>query len=106
MSRTFVRMVAALALAAFATTSGAQALNPTEPPIPKLAPGERIPAFESKALVDGAPQRVSFSGPVTVLLFFLSSCHVCHGMIPEWNRAWARRDKNVEVWGVILDNPP
>jgi hypothetical protein len=45
-------------------------------------------------------------GSRTVLLFFLSSCSVCHKMIPEWNRAYERRPKTLQVFGVLLDREP
>ena len=41
-----------------------------------------------------------------MLLFFLSSCPTCHKMLPEWNRAYQRRAKNVNVVGVLLDRAP
>ena len=41
-----------------------------------------------------------------MLLFFMSSCHVCHGMIPEWNRAYAGRAAGVNVLGVMIDEAP
>ena len=45
-------------------------------------------------------RQVAFpKGSSTVLLFFLSSCPTCHKMIPEWNRAYQRRPKDVEGRG-------
>ena len=70
------------------------------------APGDIVPAFDTQT-VDGNSQRVSFpKGSRTVLVFFLSSCSVCHKMIPEWNRAYQRRPANLKVFGVILDQEP
>lgn len=75
--------------------------------VPALHPGDSVPPFDTVA-VDGSPRRVEFSrsGPPTVLLFFLSSCPTCHRMIPEWNRAYGRRPKNLRVLGVVLDQAP
>ena len=39
----------------------------------------------------------------TVVLFFLSSCPVCHRMIPLWNSAYESRPKGLEVVAVMLD---
>jgi thiol-disulfide isomerase/thioredoxin len=65
-----------------------------------------IPAFETLDIA-GKPQRVSFpAGSTTVVLFFLSGCPTCHKMIPEWNRAYERRPKDVKVVGVIMDQEP
>ena len=53
------------------------------------------------------PQQVSFpKGSKTILLFFLSGCPTCHKMIPEWNRAYERRAKDLKVMGVIMDQEP
>ena len=83
--------------------AGAQA-----PPPPPNAPskGDIVPAFETLG-IDGKPRKVTFpKGSKTVLLFFLSSCPHCHKMIPEWNRAYDRRAKGLEVLGVIMDQEP
>ena len=77
-------------------------------PQPPAAPekGDVVPAFETLA-VDGKPSKLEFpKGSKTVLLFFLSSCPVCHKMIPEWNSAYERRPKNLKVVGVIMDQEP
>ena len=45
-------------------------------------------------------------GKNTLVLFFLSSCPVCHRMIPLWNDYYSRRPKDLEVFGVMLDREP
>ena len=73
---------------------------------PTVAPGYQVPEFSAQA-VDGSTRHVGFAkGTATVLLFFLSSCPTCHKQIPDWNRAYQRRPKNVNVVGVILDREP
>jgi peroxiredoxin len=96
--RILAAMVASL-LAAAAT--GAQAV----PAAPPLAPskGDVVPAFEALGM-DGRRWKVDFpKGSKTVLLFFLSGCPHCHNMIPEWNRAYERRPKGLQVMGIIMD---
>ena len=73
---------------------------------PPVAPGYLVPEFTAQA-VDGSTRHVAYpKGSATVLLFFLSSCPTCHKMLPEWNRAYQRRPKNVNVVGVLLDRAP
>lgn len=73
---------------------------------PTVAPGYRVPEFSAQT-VDGSTRHVAYAkGTATVLLFFLSSCPTCHKQIPDWNRAYQRRPKNVNVVGVILDREP
>jgi peroxiredoxin len=73
---------------------------------PPVAPGFVVPEFTAQA-VDGTTRQVAYpKGSATVLLFFLSSCPTCHKMLPEWNRAYQRRAKNVNVVGVLLDRAP
>jgi hypothetical protein len=93
---------ATLALVVFsAARAGAQAPPPVSP-----SKGDVIPAFETLG-VDGKPAKVDFpKGTKTVLLFFLSGCPTCHKMIPEWNRAFERRAKDLKVVGVIMDQEP
>ena len=68
--------------------------------------GDIFPGFDAQAL-DGSSRRLSYpKGTTTVLLFFSSGCPVCHRMIPEWNRAYERRAKGVEIVGVIVDKEP
>jgi thiol-disulfide isomerase/thioredoxin len=81
-------------------------LAQTAPPPAAPEKGDVVPAFETLA-VDGKPSKLDFpKGSQTVLLFFLSSCPVCHKMIPEWNSAYERRPKNLKVVGVIMDQEP
>jgi len=94
---------------ALALASSAAFAQPVVPPaVPPQAPskGDVVPAFESLT-IQGQPRKVEFpKGSRTVLLFFLSSCPHCHKMIPEWNRAYERRPKGLEVVGVIMDQEP
>jgi len=79
-------------------------IPPTIPQAPSK--GDLIPAFESMG-IDGQAHKVDFPpGSEKVLLFFLSGCPHCHKMIPEWNRAYDRRPKKLEVLGVIMDQEP
>lgn len=89
----------AATLPLWATLAAAQ--TATRPLTP--AKGDVIPVFETLG-IDGQPAKVDFpKGSKTVLLFFLSSCPTCHRMLPEWNRAYERRPKNLKVVGVIMD---
>jgi peroxiredoxin len=98
------RFVAAALAAAIAF--GAAPPGRGDTPAPVVAPGYQVPEFTAQA-VDGSTRHVAFAkGTATVLLFFLSSCPTCHKQIPEWNRAYQRRAKNVNVIGVILDREP
>jgi peroxiredoxin len=72
--------------------------------------GDVIPDMDAQN-IDGSMRRISFGkadakGPDTVLLFFLSSCPTCHRMIPEWNRAYERRPKDLQVVGLVMDQEP
>jgi thiol-disulfide isomerase/thioredoxin len=97
-------LAGALALAASAASAQPPAAPPAAPPAPSK--GDVVPAFESTT-IQGQPRKVDFpKGSQTVLLFFLSSCPHCHKMIPEWNRAYERRPKGLEVLGVIMDQEP
>ncbi len=94
--------VLAAVLASIAVEAGGQTAAPPTTP----SKGDVVPAFETLG-VDGKPAKVDFQkGSKTVLLFFLSSCPTCHKMIPEWNRAYERRAKNLNVIGVIMDQEP
>ena len=80
---------------------------PRDAPHPPVAPGYVVPEFTRAGAWTARRAQVAFpKGSATVLLFFLSSCPTCHKMIPEWNRAYQRRPKNVNVVGVILDREP
>ena len=93
----------ALATALLAAT-GASAQTSAPPVAPSK--GDVVPVFETLA-VDGKSWKVDFpKGSKTVLLFFLSSCPSCHKMIPEWNRAYERRPKDLKVVGVLMDQEP
>jgi hypothetical protein len=68
--------------------------------------GEVVPPFSADT-IDGSRRDVTYpKGSTTVLVFFLSSCPTCHRMLPEWNRAFARRPKGLNVVGVLLDREP
>jgi hypothetical protein len=95
-ARVAVALIAALALAGSAAAA------------PRSAPskGDVVPAFETTG-IDGKPHKFDFpKGSRTVFLFFLSGCPSCHKMIPEWNRAYARRPEDLRVVGVIMDREP
>jgi thiol-disulfide isomerase/thioredoxin len=97
-----ITLLAALAV----PSSQAQAPSAAPSPPPLLAVGDTVPSFDAEGL-DGPVQHVDYrKGSVTVILFFLSSCPVCHKMIPEWNRAYERRPKTLRVVGVMLDHEP
>ena len=99
----FTATVLALGLAGGAS---AQLATPTREQPPTMKAGDKAAVIESKAL-DGSPRRIDYpKGKITVLLFFMSSCHVCHGMIPEWNRAYERRTSDVDIVGIMVDEAP
>lgn len=79
--------------------------EPAASPSPApLAPGDVVAPFEA-ARLDGSVQHIDFpKGKNTLVLFFLSSCPVCHRMIPLWNEFYARRPENLQVVGVMLDH--
>lgn len=80
--------------------------SPSASPIQLLARGETVEPFAAEGL-DGTMNHISYpKGSSTVLLFFLSSCPTCHRMIPEWNRAYDRRPKGLQVVGVLMDREP
>jgi hypothetical protein len=98
-------LAGALALASSRAASAQPAVPP--PALPQApTKGDIVPAFESMT-IQGQPRKVEFpKGSRTVLLFFLSGCPHCHKMIPEWNRAYERRPKGLDVVGVIMDQEP
>ena len=108
MSRLSHRRRAALigvASALLASRAVAQAPPAGAPPA-SPSKGDVIPVFETLG-IDGRPVKVDFpKGSKTVLLFFLSGCPSCHKMIPEWNRAYERRAKDLSILGVIMDQEP
>ena len=107
MKVTWLRLDLAPALAALAllATPCAGADTPQGTPTPVLMkPGETIPSFEATS-VNGEVREVKYKAP-TVLIFFLSSCPVCHQMIPEWNQAFDRKPAGLEVVGVLMDREP
>jgi hypothetical protein len=68
--------------------------------------GDTFPAFEAQE-IGGAARRITFpKGTTTILLFFSSGCPVCHRMIPDWNRAFEKRGKGLEIIGVLMDKEP
>jgi hypothetical protein len=77
------------------------------PEVPQvLQVGEAVSAFDAEG-IEGDVKHITFpKGSTTVLLFFLSGCPVCHRMIPEWNRAFERRPKGLQVVGVLMDKEP
>ncbi len=91
-------LVACVLVAAEAAAQAGAGAPPVSP-----SKGDVVPVFETLG-VDGKPAKVDFpGGSKTVLLFFLSGCPSCHKMIPEWNRAYERRSKDLKIVGVIMD---
>ena len=104
------RIVAVLVAASAALCSSvlakgaAPAAAPSAPP--NLAPGDVAPPFDAVGM-DGVSRHVDFpKGQETVVLFFLSSCPVCHKMLPIWSDYYQRKPKSLSVVGVMLDSPP
>ena len=90
-------------LAAFLLAVAEASAQATAPPPASPSKGDLVPAFETLG-TDGKPAKMDFpKGSKTVLLFFLSGCPSCHKMIPEWNRAYERRAKDLKIVGVIMD---
>jgi hypothetical protein len=85
----------------------ARAESPTgATPAPQLGVGDTVPGFDAQGL-DGTTRHIGFGkGSKTVLLFFLAGCPACHKMIPEWNRLYERRPKDLTVFGVLLNQEP
>lgn len=106
------RVLSSLLLGSIALTHGneavlaAQGAASTPTPTPILAPGDVVPPFDAEGL-DGVVKHVGFpKGSTTLLLFFLSSCPTCHKMIPEWNKAYEKRSRGLDVLGVLMDREP
>jgi hypothetical protein len=104
-----VRSIAAavLAVVSVAGSALAQASTPAPAsPPPSLAPGDVVMPFDAVGM-DGVSRHVDFpNGSRTVVLFFLSSCSVCHKMLPVWSEYYQRKPNTVNVVGVMLDAPP
>ena len=96
LAATVLSMIAGSARAADTPESG--------PPPVLLKAGEIVPPFEATG-IDGQVRDVKYK-TATVLMFFLSSCPVCHKMIPEWNAAFDRKPAGVEVVAVLMDREP
>ena len=95
--------VFAIGSAALPRAGAAETATPT--PVPTPAVGDRIPPFETES-VDGKAVKIDFpKGSKTVLVFFSSTCPVCHRMIPEWNRAYKERKGGLVMYGIALDKP-
>lgn len=106
MSKSLKTAVLATGLAVSVASASAQEPAAAPSPAPLLAVGDTVPSFDAEGL-DGTVQHVEYrKGSVTVVLFFLSGCPVCHRMIPEWNRIYERRPKGLHVVGVLLDHEP
>lgn len=98
--------VATLAAAVALPPSGAAAPPPAAEAELYPSVGQVLAPFTAEA-VDGSSREITFpKGSTTVLLFFLSSCPTCHRMLPEWNQAFARRPKGLNVVAVMLDREP
>lgn len=102
MKRELARLCVAAAIGFASRSAAAQSLGDLNQH-PTL--GDTFPAFDTQA-VDGTPRQLAYGKGTTVLLFFSSGCPVCHRMIPEWNRAYEKRAKGVEIIGVIVDKEP
>jgi thiol-disulfide isomerase/thioredoxin len=102
--RAAIAVAVVLAMGASAPgVAAAQAPAPQASP-ETVRPGDVVPAFDAVA-IDGTNKHVDYpKGRTTVLLFFLSSCPTCHRMIPEWNRIYAKKPKNMDIVGVMLDH--
>jgi hypothetical protein len=101
-------MAAVLAGLAVAGSALAQAPPTTARPSPPptLVPGDVVMPFDAVGL-DGVSRHVDFpKGSSTVVLFFLSSCPVCHKMMPVWSEYYQRKPSTVNVVAVMLDSPP
>ena len=97
--------IAAALMAMAGIVPSALAQTPASPP-PSLVRGDVVAPFDAVG-VDGTSRHVDFpDGSRTVVLFFLSSCPVCHKMLPVWSEYFQRKPKNLSVVGVMLDAPP
>jgi len=96
-------LLLALTLAVPSRALAQAAASPAPPEALKV--GDTLRPFDAEGL-DGISKHVDYKGTTTVLLFFLSGCPHCHKMIPEWNSAFERRPKGLNVVGVLLDKEP
>jgi thiol-disulfide isomerase/thioredoxin len=97
--------VLACSLLAGSALAEGPAAAPASPP-PALVPGDVVMPFDATEL-DGVSRHVDFpKGSRTVVLFFLSSCPVCHKMLPVWSEYYQRKPSTLNVVGVMLDSPP
>ena len=101
------RPTVALLLAALVPLSlPSRADTPSPAALDLLKVGDVVAPFDAEG-IDGEVRHVVYAkGSTTVLLFFLSGCPVCHRMIPEWNRAFERKTKGLQVIGVLMDKEP
>ena len=105
-STTSWRLVAALLGVVSAWPVTASPADAPPPAAQALQVGEAVSAFDAEG-IDGEVKHITFpKGSTTVLLFFLSGCPVCHRMIPEWNSAFERKPKGLQVVGVLMDKEP
>jgi hypothetical protein len=107
MQRSVLRALALAGLFAWAAppSFAAAADDPAGAPPPVLLrAGETVPPFEATG-VDGTIQEVKYAS-TTVIVFFLSGCPTCHKMLPEWNWAFERKGKGVQMIGVLMDREP
>jgi peroxiredoxin len=103
-STRWISLILSAATILSTNTVAAQAPAATPTPIPQ--PGDVLAPFQAEG-IDGQTKQISYpKGSVTVLFFFLSGCPTCHRMIPEWNRAFERRPKGINVIGVLMDQEP
>lgn len=74
---------------------------------PSLKAGEKVPSLSIPSANDGRTRTVDYpKGRTTVLLLFLPECPHCHKMIPEWNREFARKPANLDVYGLMMAAEP
>lgn len=110
-ARVIVRRTLLLAVAALSVLTVSRSVSSDDthatPNVPAPQKGDVIAPFSADA-VDGSKKSFTFpaKGPSRVFLFFLPSCGTCHRMIPEWNRAYERRPKGLEVVGVMMEPEP